>query len=57
MTGMMGAMSQPTLTPLYATGYDLRNGTQAMEFLSMMLDDSILQIWEMIMHGISGMGQ
>jgi ferric-chelate reductase len=45
MTGMMAQMSQPTLTPLYATGYDLTNETQAMAFLSMMLDDSIIQIW------------
>lgn len=45
MTGMMTPMSQPTLTPLYATGYDLQNETQAMAFLSMMLDDSILQVW------------
>jgi hypothetical protein len=45
MTGMTDLTGQPTLTPLYATGYDLQNETQAMDFLSMMLDDSILQTW------------
>lgn len=45
MTGMMAPMAQPTLTPLYATNYDLTNDTQAMDFLSMMLDDTILQVW------------
>jgi ferric-chelate reductase len=45
MPGMMAPMGQPTLIPLYATGYDLSNETQAMTFLSMMLDDHILQVW------------
>lgn len=45
MAGMAAPMSQPTLTPLYATGYDLTNDTQASMFLSMMLSDSILQVW------------
>jgi hypothetical protein len=42
---MSAPMGQPTLIPLYATGYDLSNETQAMIFLSMVLDDSILQVW------------
>lgn len=45
MPGMMAPMSQPTLTPLYTTGYDLTNETDAMTFLSMMLDDSVIQVW------------
>jgi ferric-chelate reductase len=32
-----------SLTPLNASDYDLKNMTQAMDFLSQMLDDSILQ--------------
>ena len=44
MPGMANG-SSTTLTPLNATGYDLTNQTQAMTFLSLMLDDSILQIW------------
>ena len=44
MPGMAGGGSSTTLTPLYATGYDLTNATQAFDFLSQMLDDSILQI-------------
>lgn len=31
------------LTPLWASDYDLTNMTQAMDFLTQMLDDSILQ--------------
>jgi ferric-chelate reductase len=42
---MAGSGSSTTLTPLYATGYDLTNATQAFDFLSQMLDDSILQIY------------
>jgi ferric-chelate reductase len=42
--GMAGGGSSTTLTPLYATGYDLTNPTQAMDFLAQILDDSILQI-------------
>ena len=41
---MAGGCSSTTLTPLSATGYDLTNATQAMDFLAQMLDDSILQI-------------
>jgi ferric-chelate reductase len=41
---MAGGGSSTTLTPLYPTGYDLTNPTQAMDFLAQMLDDSILQI-------------
>jgi len=40
-----GSSTTLTLTPLYATGYDLANATQAMDFLSQILDDSILQIY------------
>jgi hypothetical protein len=43
--GMIAPLGQPTLISLYATGYDLSNETQAMIFLSMVLDDSILQVW------------
>ena len=45
MPGMMGGMGQTDLTPLYATGFNLSDPDQAMTFLSMMLDDSVLQIW------------
>ena len=45
MPGMAGGDSPTTLTPLYPAGYDLTNATQAMDFLSQMLDDSILQIY------------
>jgi ferric-chelate reductase len=45
MSEMAGDSSSTTLTPLYATGYDLANATQAMDFLSQILDDSILQIY------------
>ena len=45
MPRMAGDGSSTTLTPLYATGYDLTNITQAMDFLDQMLDDSILQIY------------
>src|SRR5271155_5826419 len=45
MPGMAGGGSSTTLTPLYATGYDLTNATQAMDFLAQILDDSILQIY------------
>jgi ferric-chelate reductase len=45
MPGLVGRGSPATLTPLYPTGYDLMNPTQAMDFLEQMLDDSILQIY------------
>jgi ferric-chelate reductase len=45
MPGMAGGGSPTTLTPLYPAGYDLTNAAQAVDFLSQMLDDSILQIY------------
>jgi len=42
---MAGAGSSTILTPLYVTGFNLTNETQAMAFLSLMLDDSVLQLW------------
>ena len=44
MPGMPKCGSSTTLTPLYPTGYNLTDATQAMDFLSQMLNDSILQI-------------
>lgn len=41
MSGMGGGPS--SLTPLNASTFDLINATQAMDFLSQMLDDTILQ--------------
>jgi hypothetical protein len=41
---MAGDGSSTTLTPLYATGYDLTNTTQAMEFPAHAWDDSNIEI-------------
>lgn len=43
MNGMSDAPGSSSLAPLNATGVDFGNATQAMDFLSAMLDDSILQ--------------
>jgi hypothetical protein len=45
MPGMLGGGSSTTLIPLYPTGYNLTDATQAMDFLSQILNDSILQIY------------
>ncbi len=42
---MTGGGSSTSLTPLYSTGYDLTKESQAMDFLSLMLDDSVLAVW------------
>lgn len=44
MGSMGGDSSSTVLTPVYASDFDLNNMTQAMDFLSQMLDDTILQV-------------